>query len=166
MSIKTAKDLFEHLLQDMYYAEKQIVDALPKMADAASNKDLKEAFKSHLKETETHVERLEEVLEMLGLEVAEEECEAIQGLIEEGEELIKETEKGAVRDAGLIAAAQKVEHYEMATYGTLCSMAKEQGFKDAAKILHETLDEEKAADSKLAKIAKKDVNEDAIAKAA
>lgn len=166
MMMKTSKDLYEHMVQDMYYAERQIVAALPDMADAASNLDLKEAFESHMKETEIHVERLEEVCDILGLEAKEEQCESMDGLIKEGEQLVEETEKGPVRDAGLIASAQKIEHYEIAAYGTLCAMAKEHGYDDVAKILHKTLDEEKAADSKLNKIAEKDVNEDAVAEAA
>ena len=166
MTIKTSQDLFEHMLQDMCYAEKEIIKALTKMEKAASDSKLKKAFKGHIEETETHVERLESVLEMLDLEVKDEKCEAIIGLIEEGEELMKETPEGPLRDAALIAAAQKVEHYEIATYGTLCAMAKESGFNDAADILQETLEEEKATDEKLVKIAEGGVNKEAVRMAA
>lgn len=166
MTIKTSQDLFEHMLQDMYYAEKQISEALPKMAKAASNEDLRQAFESHLKETESQIERLEQVLEMLDLDVEEEKCEAIEGLLEEGESLMKETPKGPICDAALIAAAQKVEHYEIASYGTLCAMAKESGFSEAADILQDILDEEKSADEKLTDIAENDVNKQAVSKAA
>lgn len=145
-------DLFLHLLQDMYYAEHQIKKTLPKMSKKATRQDLKDAFETHLEETEDQIEKLEQVFEILGEEKEKEECEAIEGLLDEGEELIKESEEGDVRDAALIAAAQKVEHYEIASYGTLCAMANELNYPEAAQILHEILEQEKDTDEKLIKL--------------
>ena len=143
------EDLFKHLLQDMYYAENRIKNTLPKMAKKADNQDLKDGFETHLEETKDQIEKLERVFELLGYEKEREKCEAIEGLIEEGEGLIEESKAGATRDSALIAAAQKVEHYEIASYGALCSMAKKLGQKEAAGILHEILDQEKETDEKL-----------------
>ena len=166
MTMKSPNEVFEHLLQDMYYAEKKLVKALPKMAEASSNEDLKKAFEEHLEETKGHVDRIKKVLEMLGLEVSTEKCPAMDGLVKEGEELMKDIEKGTLRDVALIAAAQKVEHYEIASYGTLCELARTTGNDDAHDILGETLEEEKAADSKLSKLAEQGINEEGMSQAA
>lgn len=163
--MQNLEDLFKHLLQDMYFAENKITEALPKMAKKATNPDLQDGFKQHLKETEDQISKLEEVFKICGYEAEREECEAIEGLIEEGEELMKEAKKGAVLDSALIAAAQKVEHYEIASYGTLCNMAKILGKKDAAKLLHEILDQEKATDTKLSSLCD-DIELEAMEKAA
>ena len=150
--LKTLEDLFQHLLQDMYYAEHQIKKALPKMAKKANDKGLQDGFETHLEETKDQIKKLEEVFEILGYEKEKEECEAIEGLLEEGDELIEEAAEGPVLDSALIAAAQKVEHYEIASYGTLCAIAKRLGYKEAASLLHEILDQEKATDDKLSKL--------------
>jgi ferritin-like metal-binding protein YciE len=148
------KETLLNELADVYDAEKQLLKALPKMAKAASDEDLKDAFESHLEETEEHVQRLEKVFEMFGQSAKGKKCKAMQGLIEEGEELIRDKQG----DAALICAAQKVEHYEIASYGSLCAWAKAIGEEDAADLLEETLDEEKAADEKLTGIAESSAN--------
>ena len=155
---KDLNDLFEDGLKDIYWAEKALVKALPKMEKNASSKKLKDAINSHLEETKEHVVRLEEVFKSIGVKAKAEKCDAMAGLLEEGESIIKETEIGAVRDAGIIAAAQKVEHYEIATYGTLAAFAKVLGEKDALNILLKTLDEEKSCDKKLTSIADTNLN--------
>ena len=146
------EDLFKHMLQDMLYAENKITEALPKMAKKATNEDLQAGFEKHLEETKDQISKLEQVFEMCGYEKEREKCEAIEGLIKEGEELMEEAEQGAVLDSALIAAAQKVEHYEIASYGTLCNIAKKLGHKDASALLHEILEQEKATDEKLTKL--------------
>ncbi|HCR97163.1 MAG: YciE/YciF ferroxidase family protein [Halomonas sp.] len=162
MVIKNAKELFIHLLSDTNSAEKQITKALPKMARAADDPQLADAFKHHLEETQGQLERLEKVADSLpDIRIKRIKCHAMEGLIEEGQELIEATEKGPVRDAGLIGAAQKVEHYEIATYGTLCALAEQLGYTDAKKILAETLKEEKSTDDKLSKLAEANVNKKA-----
>ncbi len=157
----TLQELFEDQLMDIYYAEKQIVKALPKMAKAASYSELQRAFEGHLKETEEHIYRLERVFDLIGVPVKGKKCEAIEGIIEEGNEFIKNKNKfdPDVLDAGLIASAQRVEHYEIAVYGTLRTFAKRIGQNMAAAIFDKTLDEEKNADKKLTAIAVKNVNE-------
>lgn len=164
-TLKTLDDLFEHLLQDMYYAEHQITKALPKMAKKATSEDLRQGFEQHLEETQDQIRKLEKVFEITGFEKDKEECEAIEGLLEEGEGLIKDAQKGATLDSALIAAAQKVEHYEIASYGTLCNMAKILGQDEAAEILHDILEQERATDEKLSKICDA-IEEEAMAKAA
>ncbi|MGO2148821.1 MULTISPECIES: YciE/YciF ferroxidase family protein [Halomonas] len=162
MVIKNAKELFIHLLSDTNSAEKQITKALPKMARAADDPQLADAFKHHLEETQGQLERLEKVADSLSdIRIKRIKCHAMEGLIEEGQELIEATEKGPVRDAGLIGAAQKVEHYEIATYGTLCALAEQLGYTDAKNILAETLKEEKSTDDKLSKLAEANVNKKA-----
>ncbi|SKA31470.1 ferritin-like domain-containing protein [Consotaella salsifontis] len=161
MSVKTLDDLFLHTLQDIYYAEKTITKALPKMSKKASSADVKKAFDSHLEETKGHVERLDEVFKSLGQKPKAEKCPAIEGIVSEAEELMEEIEDAETLDAALVAAAQAVEHYEMTRYGTLVSWAETLGHKDAIKILGETLKEEKAADEKLTKIAEAKVNKKA-----
>lgn len=161
MAIKTLEDLFLHALSDMYSAEKQLTKALPKMAKAASNPALANAFTTHLGETEGQVERIDAVVEMLDIKLKRIKCAAMEGLVEEGAEVIEEIEEGPVRDAGLINAAQKVEHYEIASYGTLCALGRQLGYDDAVKALQETLAEEKATDEKLTMLAEGGTNESA-----
>ncbi|MDQ1451697.1 MAG: hypothetical protein QOJ51_4555 [Acidobacteriaceae bacterium] len=161
MSVKTIDELLLDELKDLYSAEKQITKALPKMAKAAVSQDLKSAFESHLEETQSHVERLDKIFETLGKSPRGKTCHGMQGLLEEGSEMMGELEKGSVRDAGLISAAQRVEHYEMAGYGSVREFASLLGQKEIASLLDETLEEEKAADEKLTGIAKK-VNPQAL----
>jgi ferritin-like metal-binding protein YciE len=149
----TVEDLFIHELSDIYSAEKQIAKALPKMARASTNPLLADAFKSHLEETQGQIERIDQIVEISGLKLKRMKCVATEGLVEEGKEIIDEIEKGGVRDAGLIAACQKIEHYEIASYGSLVAMAKSLGMKDVAELLLATLAEEKGADEKLSAIA-------------
>ncbi len=156
--IKNMNDLFVHLLRDIYYAEHQIVKSLPEMIEKATNKDLKQSLKSHLAETETHVKRLEQVFKMLGVEAKGVDCPAIDGIIDEAEDVVGEVEDKNVLDAAIIAAAQAVEHYEMTRYGTLIAWAQQLGRSDTVTLLEKTLDEEKAADKKLTGIAQSRVN--------
>lgn len=160
-SVKTIEDLFKMELFDIYDAEQQIVKALPKMAGKATDKELAQGFKLHQKETENQIKRLEKCFQIMGVEAERETCEATQGLIKEGEQLMKEVEQGPVLDAALISAAQKVEHYEIATYGTLITWAQQLGFDEVADLLEETLDEEKATDEKLSDLAEDHINEEA-----
>jgi ferritin-like metal-binding protein YciE len=145
-------------LQDIYDAEQRLTKALPQMADAASDTQLKNAFKQHLKETKQQVNRLERVFEIIGEDAKTKTCEAMKGLIAEGEEMVNAKGDEDVRDAALIAAAQRVEHYEMAAYGTVRNLARRLGHEEAAELLQETLDEEGAADKKLTQIADASVN--------
>ena len=147
--IKTMSDLFVHQLQDIYYAEKQLVKALPKMAEKATDKQLKQGFLTHLEETRTHVQRLEEVFRMHGADVKAVDCPAIDGIIEEADEVTGEVADKSVLDAALINAAQAAEHYEIVRYGSLIAWAKQLGRNDCASVLQKTLDEEKATDKKL-----------------
>jgi ferritin-like metal-binding protein YciE len=156
--IKTMNDLFVHQLQDTYYAEKQLVKALPKMAEKATDQQLKQGFLTHLDETKTHVQRLEQVFQMLGAEVMAVDCPAIDGIIEEADDVSGEVAGKSVLDAALIAAAQAAEHYEIARYGSLVAWAKQLGRNDCASILQKTLDEEKATDRKLTTLAESKVN--------
>jgi ferritin-like metal-binding protein YciE len=164
MTLHSLNDLFVVQLQDLYDAEQRITKALHNMVDAASNKQLRSAFQSHLRETEQHVKRLEKIFDILGLTARRETCEAMKGLIAEGDEAINAGGDREVRDAALIAAAQRVEHYEIAGYGTVRTLAQHLGFKDIAHILQQTLDEEGAADKKLTQIAEGMVNVVAAAK--
>jgi ferritin-like metal-binding protein YciE len=156
--IKTMNDLFIHQLQDIYYAEKQLVKALPKMAEKATDKQLKQGFLTHLEETRTHVQRLEEVFRMHGAEVKVVDCPAIDGIIEEADEVAGEVADKAVLDAALINAAQAVEHYEITRYGSLIAWARQLGRNDCASILQQTLDEERITDQKLTSLAEGKVN--------
>ncbi|HVI11838.1 MAG TPA: ferritin-like domain-containing protein [Pseudolabrys sp.] len=156
--IKTLDDLFVHQLRDIYYAEKQIVQALPEMIEKAKDPGLKQGFESHLGETKNHVKRLEQVFKMHGVEAKGVECPAIDGIIEEADEIIGEVDDKKVLDAALIAAAQAVEHYEITRYGTLIAWAKQLGRPDCASVLQENLEEEKAADSKLTSLAEGNIN--------
>jgi ferritin-like metal-binding protein YciE len=156
--IKTMNDLFVHQLQDIYYAEKQLVKALPKMAEKATDKQLKQGFLTHLDETKTHVQRLEQVFQMHGAEVKAVDCPAIDGIIEEADEVTGEVEDKSVLDAALINAAQAAEHYEITRYGSLIAWAKQLGRNDCASVLQKTLDEEKATDKKLTMLAESKIN--------
>jgi len=156
--IKTMNDLFVHQLQDIYYAEKQLVKALPKMAEKATDKQLKQGFLSHLDETKTHVQRLEQVFQMHGAEVKAVKCPAIDGIIEEADEVTGEVEDKSVLDAALINAAQAAEHYEITRYGSLIAWAKQLGRNDCASVLQKTLDEERATDKKLTTLAESKIN--------
>ncbi len=158
MALKTLQDLFEDELKDIYSAEKQLLKALPKMAKACSNEDLRAGFEAHLEQTKTHVERIEQAFEMLEKTARAKKCKAMEGLIEEGSELMEEDADPDVMDAALIAAAQKVEHYEIATYGTLVTWAKQLGHDEIASLLHETLEEEKETDLKLTELAETGIN--------
>jgi ferritin-like metal-binding protein YciE len=152
------RDLFEDSLKDIYWAEKALVKAIPKMFKNATSDQLVAALEDHLIVTKVHVTRLEDVFSMLGKPARAKKCEAMEGLIKEAEGIMEETEEGVVRDAGIIAAGQKVEHYEIATYGTLCAFAKILKEYDVASILHETLQEEKEADMKLSDLAETSIN--------
>jgi len=155
---KTLDDLFLDTLKDIYYAEKQIVKTLPKMAKAASSPELKAGFEQHLEETEGHVERLEQIFEMLGKPARGKTCDAILGIIEEGKSIMDDFKGTVALDAGLVSAAQAVEHYEIARYGTLKTWAGQLGLKDAVSLLDATLKEEEATDKKLSQVAIGDVN--------
>jgi ferritin-like metal-binding protein YciE len=150
--------LFVHTLKDVYYAENAITKALPKMSKAASSKALKSAFDKHLKETTQQIARLEQVFESIDAKATSVPCEAIKGLLKEGDEVADEFKGSAALDAGLIAAAQAVEHYEIARYGALRTWAEELGLKDAASLLQETLAEEEATDQALSELAESEVN--------
>ena len=153
------KDFFEDELKDIYWAEKNIVKAFPKMQKAATSEKLQQAFEEHLQQTQTHVERLEQVFEILGKKAQAKKCDAMAGILEEGNGIIGETEKGtATRDVGLILSAQKVEHYEIATYGGLSQLAITLGLVEVAVLLEQTLEEEKETDALLTEIAESDVN--------
>jgi ferritin-like metal-binding protein YciE len=156
--IKTMDDLFTHTLQDIYYAENKIVKSLPDMIENANDPQLKQGLKAHLGETQNHVKRLEQVFQMLGQKPKSVACPAIDGIIEEAEEVAGEVEDKDVLDAAIIAAAQAVEHYEITRYGSLIAWAKRLGRNDAARVLEQTLNEEKAADKKLTTIAESKVN--------
>lgn len=159
--MNTLEDLYMDLLKDLYSAEKQLVKALPKMAKHASSADLQKAFQEHLKQTEGHVERIERIFSDLDGSPRGKKCVGMEGLVEEGNELLKEDAEPQVLDAGLIAAAQKVEHYEIASYGTARTWAQRLGYERAARLLQETLDEESMANEKLTQIAESHVNMEA-----
>jgi ferritin-like metal-binding protein YciE len=161
MKLDSLRTLWIEEMRDLYNAENQLLKALPKMAKRATTPDLKEAFESHLEETRTHVERLEEIFSRLGTKPSGKTCKAMKGLIEEGSEMMSEDGPESVIDAGIIAAAQRVEHYEMAGYGVVRTFASVLGEEEAEELLQETLDEEGAADEKLTEIAEGFVNEDA-----
>ena len=151
-------DLFLEQIEDLYDAEKRLIEALPKMAEAASTPELKNAFRNHLRETETHARRLEQIFTQINTKPKRETCEAMKGLISEGETMVEADGDPCVKDAALIAAAQRVEHYEISGYGTARTFAERLGHQQAASLLQQTLDEEKAADAKLNKIAESSVN--------
>jgi ferritin-like metal-binding protein YciE len=161
MAMKSLDDLFVHTLRDIYYAEKQILKALPRMARKAEAEELRAAFEQHREETEKQVERLEQIFEMRDMRARGVTCEAINGIIEEAKEIMSEADDADVRDAGMIAAAQAVEHYEITRYGTLASWAKQLGYGDAEKLLRETLEEESNTDQLLTELAEKSLNKQA-----
>ncbi|HEY5463677.1 MAG TPA: ferritin-like domain-containing protein [Hanamia sp.] len=154
--------LFENELKDIYWAEKALTKAIPKMIKKSTSQDLIKGLEDHLEQTRGHVERCEKAFEILGKAANAKKCEAMAGLIKEAEEIMDESEEGMVRDAGIISAAQKVEHYEIATYGTLCAFAKTLGEDEIANLLEKTLKEEKEANDKLTQIAESSVNEKAL----
>jgi ferritin-like metal-binding protein YciE len=152
-------EFFHGEIKDIYWAEKHLLKAIPKMSKAATSPELKEAFNNHLEETRGHVERLDQVFELLGARPQAKKCEAMDGITKEGDSIVEETEAGtATRDVGLILAGQKVEHYEISTYGGLVQLARNLGHDDIAEILKTTLDEEKTADETLTSIAEENVN--------
>jgi ferritin-like metal-binding protein YciE len=161
MKLNTLQDLYVEELQDLYSAETQLVKALPKMAEAASSDELRAAFEEHLEQTKEHVERLEQVFESLESSPKGKKCKGMEGLIEEAKELLEEDADPEVLDAGLIAAAQRVEHYEIAVYGCVCTYAKLLGREEDLDLLGQTLDEEKEADENLTDIAESAINVDA-----
>src|ERR1700756_719535 len=164
MATKTLKDLFIHSLSDIYSAEKQMTRSLPKMARASTNPDLQAAFERHLEETHGQIQRIDQIVEATGVKLKRIKCVAMEGLVEEGQEQIDEIEKGPVLDTALIAAAQKVEHYEIAAYGSLIALGKQLGETTAVKLLAETLKEEKATDEALSLLAEEKVAAEAMGK--
>ncbi len=155
---KTLEDLFLHTLKDVYYAEKQILKALPRMAKAAESEELKQAFETHREETQGQIERLEEVFKILEKPARGVQCEAINGIIEESKEVMEDFADSEALDAGILAAAQAVEHYEITRYGSLKTWAEELGMRDAVKLLDQTLQEEKKTDQLLTQLAEARVN--------
>jgi len=164
MTTRTIQDLFIHSLSDIYSAEKQMTKSLPQMARAATNEELSAAFMTHLEETRGQIERIDRLVEGAGIRLKRVKCVAMEGLVEEGREEIEEIEKGPVLDTALIAAAQKAEHYEIASYGSLIALAKQLGETDAVTLLGETLKEEKATDEKLSLLAEQKLAAEALGK--
>ncbi len=164
MKMQNLQDLLHDQIRDLYDAEKQLVKALPKMAEAASSPQLKQAFENHLQQTKGHVSRLEEVFKHLSHSPKAKSCKAMEGLVEEGSELMGAKAEPEVRDAGLIAAAQKVEHYEIAGYGSLCAWADQLSLGEVKRLLGETLEEEKQADQLLTQIAEQHTNAQSAAR--
>lgn len=159
MAVKSIEELFIHELSDIYSAEKQLTKALPRLAKAADDEGLAAAFETHLGETQGQIERIDQVVETLGIKLKRIKCAAMEGLVEEGKEVIEQIEAGPLRDAALIGGAQKVEHYEIAAYGTLAALAKQLGYRDALPLLLATLEEEKATDEKLTQLAEQGGNQ-------
>ncbi len=162
MKIETMEDLFLEQVEDLYDAERRLVKALPKMAEAATSQSLRQAFESHLLETEGHVSRLETVFRTLGQEPKTHTCDAMKGLVSEGEDVVSDIDQSSLRDAGLIAAANRVEHYEIAAYGSARTFAQTLGMTEAASLLEQTLQEEKRADQKLTQLAESMINDEAL----
>ena len=162
MKLESLKDLYLEQLKDLYSAETQLVDALPKMAEAANAADLRQAFNDHLRQTEEHVRRLERIFQDLQASPKGNDCEGMEGLVKEGKEMLKMKGDPSVLDAGLIAAAQRVEHYEIAGYGTVCSFAEQLGKSEHASLLKRTLQEEKETDLRLTALAESHVNQEAV----
>ncbi len=153
MKLQSIEELFIHECKDLLSAEKQLVKALPKMAKGAGNERLRSAFEEHLEQTKTHVERLEQVFSLLGKTACAEHCKGMEGLLEEGSELLEEDGEATVKDAAIIGACEKVEHYEISGYGSARTLAELLGHQEAVELLQQTLDEEKAADAKMTKLA-------------
>ncbi len=166
MAVKSIEELFVHELSDIYSAEKQLTKALPRLAKAADSEELATAFETHLEETQGQIERIDQVVELLGIKLKRIKCAAMEGLVEEGKDVIEQVDAGPLRDAALIGGAQKVEHYEIAAYGTLSALAKQLGYRDAIPLLQATLKEEKATDEKLTMLAEGGGNQRAAAQAA
>ena len=166
MKIESMEDLFLEQIADLYDAEQRLVKALPKMAEASTSPELRQAFESHLGETKGHVQRLEKVFQYLQKDPKGQTCDAMKGLIKEGEQMVSDTDQSPLRDAGLIAAANRVEHYEIAAYGSVRSFATTLGMQEAVALLDATLNEEKKADEKLTKLAESKVNQEASRTAA
>ena len=166
MAVKTTQDLLVEELRDIYHAEKQLVRALPKMAKATKSDKLRQAFEHHLEETKGHVERLEQVFDQLDTRTRGKPCQAMEGLIEEAKEMMEEIKTPEVLDAALIMGAQKVEHYEIASYGSVCALAEALGQSEIKQLLEQTLQQEKGADQKLNQLALSEVNKSALAAAA
>ncbi len=162
MKIDSLKKLYIHSLKDLYHAEHQLVEALPKMEKAASSGELKAGFREHVTQTRAQIERLERIFEELGVSPTGVKCDAMEGLISEGEEAIKEIKEPEVRDAGLIGAAQKVEHYEIASYGTARAFARLLGYENAVELLTDSLEEEVQTDERLTELALSGINENAV----
>jgi ferritin-like metal-binding protein YciE len=162
MKIETMDDLFLEQIEDLYDAEKRLVKALPKMAEASSSGVLRQAFESHLEQTKGHVSRLEKIFSELHKKSKGQTCEAMKGLVEEGEDIISDIEESTLRDAGLIAAANRVEHYEIGGYGSAKAFAQTLGLKSAVSLLEQTLQEEKEADQKLTRLAESMINDEAL----
>lgn len=162
MKIESMEDLFLEQIEDLYDAEKRLVKALPKMAEASTSQSLRQAIQSHLMETEGHVSRLENIFRTLGKSAKGQTCDAMKGLISEGEDMIRDTNPSPLRDAGIIASANRVEHYEIAGYGSARTFAQTLGLREAASLLDQTLQEEKRADEKLTQLAESMVNEEAL----
>jgi ferritin-like metal-binding protein YciE len=163
MTVRTLDDLFYETLKDIYYAEKKLVKTLPKMAKKAGSSELKSALEDHLTETEQQVQRLEQIFEAMGKRAVSKKCEAMDGIVREAEEVTSEIEDEDALDAAIISSAQTVEHYEIARYGTLVAWANQLGHSEAAGLLEQTLEEEKAADEKLSGLAEAQVNQKAAA---
>jgi ferritin-like metal-binding protein YciE len=159
MKLNSLENLYREQLRDLHSAEKQLTVALPKMAEGASSSNLRKAFEQHLKQTEQHVDRLEQIFQEIDLRPSRKKCKGMEGLIKEGEEILNEDGESAVKDAGLIAAAQRVEHYEIAGYGTVRTYAEQLGHKKAASLLQQTLDEESKANEKLTQLAEGGINQ-------
>jgi ferritin-like metal-binding protein YciE len=162
MERSSLMELFEDELKDIYWAEKALVKALPKMAKKATSSELSTALMQHLEETQDQVKKVEQVFKLIGKKAVAKKCEAMNGLIKEGDEIMKDTEKGPQRDAGIISAAQKVEHYEIASYGTLRTFANTLGLDEVSSLLEEILEEEKSADEKLTEVAESAINVEAL----
>jgi ferritin-like metal-binding protein YciE len=161
MAMKNLEDLFTHFLKDMYYAERQILKALPGMTRKAESEELREALEHHREETEQQIQNLEKIFELIGVRPRGVTCQAMDGLIDEAKDIMSEAESGATRDAGMIGAAQAVEHYEITRYGTMITWARQLGMKDAIRLLEQNLKQERTADEKLTKLAEGIVNKQA-----
>jgi ferritin-like metal-binding protein YciE len=162
MAMKSLEDLFVHFLRDIYYAEKQILKTLPKMARKTDSDELREAFEHHREETEEHIANIEKIFEILGLKARGVTCDAIEGILDEGKEIMQEAGSPDALDAGMIAAAQSVEHYEITRYGTLVAWGEQLGMKDAVKLLKQNLEQEYAADKLLSELAVSTLNREAV----
>jgi ferritin-like metal-binding protein YciE len=162
VKVSSLKELYVEELRDIYDAEKEIVKALPKVAQASLTPELRKAFEEHLEQTKGHVQRLEQIFNGLGEEPKTKKCDGMRGILEEGEDVVSESSEGPIRDAGLIAGAQRVEHYEIAVYGSLKTWARQLGDERAVQLLEQTLNEEKEADQELTEIAESGVNSEAV----